>query len=93
MEGSMNQFLLGGIAVASFAVGLFFLRYWRSSGDRFFLFLMLSFWIEAVNRVDMALERSWDEDLPVHYLVRLVSYGLILLAIWDKNRKSRRQRR
>jgi hypothetical protein len=89
MDGLVNHFLLGGIAVASFAVGLFFLRYWRSSGDRFFLFLMLSFWIEAANRVDMSVTSSWNEDLPVHYMVRLVSYGLILFAIWDKNRKSR----
>jgi hypothetical protein len=82
----MNQFLLGGIAVACFAVGLFFLRYWRSSGDRFFLFLMASFWMEAGNRIDMAVTRSWNEDSPVHYLVRLVSYALILIAILDKNR-------
>lgn len=82
----MNQLLLGGVAVACAIAGLFFLRYWRSSGDRFFLFLMLSFLIEAGNRVDMALRGAWSEDLPVHYLVRLVSYGLILVAIWDKNR-------
>lgn len=83
----MNDFLLGSIAVAAFAVGLFFLQYWRSSGDRFFLFLMLSFWIEAANRFHMGLTRSWNEDLPVHYLIRLLSYALILVAIADKNRK------
>jgi hypothetical protein len=83
--------LLGGIAIGSFVAGLFFLRYWRSTRDRFFLFFMLAFWIEAVNRVDMALTDSWNEDdSPVHYLVRLVTYGLILLAIWDKNRPGRR---
>ena len=31
----MNPFLLGGIAVACAAIGLFFLDYWRSSRDRF----------------------------------------------------------
>lgn len=86
----MNEVLLGGIAVASFVVGLFFLRYWLSTRDRFFLFFMLSFWIEAANRVDMALTQSWNEDTPAHYIVRLVSYGLILVAIWDKNRPGRR---
>jgi hypothetical protein len=86
----MNELLLGGIAVASFVAGLFFLRYWRSTGDRFFLFFMLSFWIEAANRVDMALTQSWNEEAsPVDYMVRLLSYGLILLAIWDKNRPGR----
>lgn len=86
----MNQVLLGGIAVGSFVAGLFFLRYWRSTRDRFFLFFMLAFWIEALNRFDMAITQSWNEDdSPVHYLVRLVSYGLILVAIWDKNRPGR----
>jgi hypothetical protein len=85
----VNQFLLGAIALGSFAVGLFFLRYWKISRDRFFLFLMLSFWIEGGNRTYMAIQQSWNEDSPAHYLVRLVSYLLILLAIWDKNRPGR----
>ena len=82
----MQAVLIGGIATACLVAGLFFFRYWRSSGDRFFLFLMLSFWIEAANRLDMAFTRSWTEDAPSNYVVRLVSYGLILVAIWDKNR-------
>ena len=83
----MNEMLLGAIAALSFVAGLVFLRYWRSTGDRFFLFFMLAFWIEAGNRTAMALARTWTEDdSPVHYLVRLVSYLLILVAIWDKNR-------
>ncbi|WP_235538028.1 DUF5985 family protein [Pelomonas sp. Root1217] len=83
---TLNSFLLGGIAALTFVAGLFFLRYWRSTRDRFFLFFMLSFWIEAANRIHMALTPSWNEDTPTHYGVRLLSYGLILLAIWDKNR-------
>jgi hypothetical protein len=86
----MNHTLLGGIAFGSFVAGLFFLRYWLSTRDRFFLFFMVAFWIEAANRIDMSLTSSWNEDdSPVHYLVRLVSYGLILFAIWDKNRPGR----
>lgn len=81
----MNEFLLGGVAVASFVAGLFFLRYWLSTGDRFFLYFMVSFWIEAGNRVGMLWAHSWAEDTPLNYVVRLLSYGLILLAIWDKN--------
>lgn len=86
----MNHTLLGGIAFGSFVAGLFFLRYWLSTRDRFFLFFMVAFWIEAANRIDMSLTSSWNEDdSPVHYLVRLISYGLILFAIWDKNRPGR----
>jgi hypothetical protein len=83
----MNDMLLGAIAAASFVAGLFFLRYWLSTRDRFFLFFMLAFWIEAANRVAMALGHAANgDDSPAHYVVRLVAYGLILLAIWDKNR-------
>ncbi len=82
----MNQFLLGSIAIGSFVIGLFFLRYWRSTGDRFFLYLMLSFWIETINRVAIAWTKALSEDAPVFYWVRLVSYVMILLAIWEKNR-------
>lgn len=78
--------LLGAIAAACFAVGLCFLRYWRSTRDRLFLFFMLSFWIEAANRTHMAMTASWNESEPSHYIVRLASYVLIVLAIWDKNR-------
>lgn len=86
---SANLFLLGAVGMACFAIGLFFLRYWLRSRDRFFAFFALSFWIEAVNRVSMAVTHSWSENAPEHYAVRLVSYGLILYAIWDKNRPGR----
>jgi hypothetical protein len=82
--------LLGATAAGCFVAGLGFLRYWHSTRDRFFLFFMLSFWIEAANRVHMAWTGSWNETEPVHYLVRLLAYTLIVGAIWDKNRPGRR---
>ncbi|KQW36190.1 DUF5985 family protein [Rhizobacter sp. Root404] len=86
----MHELLLGGIAVASFVAGLIFLRYWLSTRDRFFLLFTASFWLEGLNRVHMAVTASWNEEaLPVHYVVRLISYLLILLAIWLKNRPGR----
>ncbi|WP_119156935.1 DUF5985 family protein [Caldimonas tepidiphila] len=84
-----HPLLLGAIACASLVAGLFFLRYWLSTRDRFFLLFSASFLIEAGNRVEMALSQAWGEDAPLNYGVRLLSYGLILLAIWDKNRSSR----
>ena len=86
MSGVAIEMLLGGIAAMSFVAGLLFLRYWHSSHDRFFIFLALSFWIESGNRVLMGVLGGWNEAEPVHYTIRLVSYGLILFAIWDKNR-------
>lgn len=82
----MHEWLLGAIAVGCVVAGLFFLRFWLSTRDRFFLFFAASFWIEAINRLAMTVTRSWSEDVPEHYVVRLLAFGLILFAIWDKNR-------
>ena len=86
----MNDMLIGAIAVASLVASLFFLRFWRSSGDRFFLFFALSFFIEAVNRLLLAHAAQINDDTPLYYLLRLIAYGLILYAIFDKNRRPRK---
>ena len=85
----MNEFLMGGIAIASLVAGLYFFRFWRHTRDAFFIFFALSFWIEGANRVAMAALDLSSEDAPVHYVVRLVAYGLIIAAIVIKNRSSR----
>jgi hypothetical protein len=82
----MQQMLIGAIAAGWLVAGLFFFRFWRHTRDRFFLWFALSFWIEAVNRVALGLLVGATEDNPLVYLFRLVAYGLILLAIWQKNR-------
>ncbi|HEX6435777.1 MAG TPA: DUF5985 family protein [Candidatus Binatia bacterium] len=43
----MDFMLLGAISMASLIAGLFFLRFWKDTGDRFFLFFAVSFLIEA----------------------------------------------
>lgn len=78
--------LLGAIAATSFAIGLFFVKYWRSSGDRFYLLFAASFLIEGVNRAAIGMIGA-TEYLPVHYAIRFIAYGLIVVAIWDKNRQ------
>ncbi|MBI3898961.1 MAG: hypothetical protein HY308_11795 [Gammaproteobacteria bacterium] len=89
----MNEMLLGAIATASLVIGLFFFRFWRSTRDRFFLFFATSFWIEAGNRVLLGLTGGLREDTPWYYLIRLVAYSLIVIAILDKNRPWRKMRK
>lgn len=85
----MAQMLMGAIAAGFVVAGLFFFRFWRQTHDRFFLLFAASFWLEAINRVALALLQHADEHEPLFYLVRLVAYGLILAAIWQKNRTRR----
>ena len=81
----MTHLLAGAIAMASFIITLFFLRFWRSSRDRFFLYFALSFAIEGLHRIYAAMHIGDGEDWPLHYLIRLVAYGLIIVAILEKN--------
>ncbi len=81
----MHDMLLGAIAMASFVAGLFFLKFWKSTGERFFLYFGIAFWIEAVNRILLGAVNI-PENFPICYLIRFLAFGLILFAILDKNR-------
>ena len=81
-----TSMLSGALAACWFVAGLFFLRFWRQTRDSFFLYFTAAFWLEAISRVVAALMTYVSEDEPIFYGVRLVSYGLVILAIWQKNR-------
>jgi hypothetical protein len=82
----LNVMMLGAIAMASFVVGLFFLRFWHRGRDRFFALFAASFFVEALNRAALALSESPSDGAPIIYTIRFVSFLLILAAIVDKNR-------
>lgn len=80
-----TTFLLGAMAMGCAIAALFFLRFWRSSGDRLFLYFALSFLMEAINRTLFALGEYPRDSQPLYYGIRLASYLLILWAILEKN--------
>ena len=77
----MDFMLLGAISMASLIAGLFFLRFWKDTGDRFFLFFAVSFLIEGVNRAALGFSDDPNEGRPFLYFVRVLSFLLILIAI------------
>lgn len=81
----MNAALLGAIAMASLVAALFFLRFWRDTKDRLFLFFSISFFVEGLNRFALAMVSNPNEDQPFFYVVRFLSFLLIVAAILDKN--------
>jgi hypothetical protein len=85
----MEQLLSGAVALGALVAGLFFFRFWHQTRDTFFIYFALAFWVEAGNRVVLGTLLWADERAPVFYTVRLVSYALILVAIWKKNRRTR----
>ncbi|SEU34088.1 hypothetical protein SAMN05443639_118109 [Stigmatella erecta] len=75
--------------MACLACALFFVRFWRESKDRLFALFALSFTVMSLNWFALGLLPVDDERRHYVYVIRLVSFLLILFAIWDKNRTSR----
>jgi hypothetical protein len=82
-------FLYGALATSSFVAGAFFLRFWKSSRDRLFVFFVLGFWTLCVNWVALALYPHTDEQRVAIYVIRLVAFVLIIVGVVDKNRRAR----
>lgn len=89
MTGPATLVALGAIAMECLVAGLLFLRFWRDTHDRLFLLFGLAFSVEAVNRVGLALSPRPNEGDLFFYIVRLLAFGLILMAILDKNRRGK----
>jgi hypothetical protein len=83
----LNDILVGAITAISIVIALFFLRFWKNTGDRFFLLFGLSFLIEGLNRLQLASVTGWQENSPTYYIIRFAAYMLILIAILDKNHR------
>ena len=85
MTTTFTIFLTGAISLACVVVALFFLRFWRATRDPFFIYFALSFALESVSRGASVFVQLGDDN-PVLYGVRVIAYGLIIVAIWQKNR-------
>lgn len=86
----LNQFMLGACAMACWAIGLFFLRYWRTSRDRLFVFFVAAFWALALNWVGLVGLNPSDDTRHWFYLARLLAFFLIIAGVVDKNRRNAR---
>lgn len=78
---------MGAIAMASAVAALFFLRFWRDTGDRLFVIFAAAFLLLAATRIGLVLAHGREEPETYWYWVRLVAFLLILAAIIDKNRR------
>ncbi|WP_257460082.1 DUF5985 family protein [Archangium lipolyticum] len=88
----MNDFISGMTSALCCVAGLFFLRFWRKTRDRFFAFFATSFLLMAVHRMVSLYLRDDSEHLLTAYVIRLLTFVLILVAIVDKNRGTPRKK-
>ena len=84
----MQDFIMGAIAMASLVAVLFFLRFWRETGDRLFAMFSLCFLLLGISRLGLAMMNDAAEEKTYFYWLRLLAYVLILVAIVDKNRQA-----
>ena len=81
----MREVLIGAIAMGFFVASLFFLRFWRQTHDRLFIYFALAFFILSANRVGFVFVADRGSQDDYLYWVRLVAFAIILWAVVDKN--------
>lgn len=86
MNAALFPLMSGAIAAGYVVAALFFLRFWRETGDRFFALFATAFTLLAVQRVATVVAMQWTERTAPLYGLRLFAFLLILAAIVDKNR-------
>jgi hypothetical protein len=82
----VTEFVLGGSAVACIAIALFFLRFWRDSGDRLFAAFAGAFLVFGANRLILALTSEDGDGRIYAYTLRFLAFMLVVWGIVDKNR-------
>jgi len=82
-------FLSGAVALGYMLAAMFFLRFWKRTGELLFLSFSVAFALLSVGQVVIASANIYVEDSSAAYLVRLGAFAIIILAVWRKNRPSR----
>ena len=72
--------------MAHVTIGLFFLSFWVKTKDRLFVMFCWAFWLMGLERLVSSLWVNDFELRPLVYVLRLLAFVLILIAIFDKNR-------
>jgi hypothetical protein len=82
------SFLTGATCLGCLVIALFFMRFWRTTDDRFFALFALAFAILGLNQLALGFLDEASAARPPVYMVRLLAFGLIAAAVVDKNRRS-----
>jgi hypothetical protein len=81
----LDTFLGGMICMGCAVVSLYFLRFWKRTHDRLFVFFGLAFLVLMGERAIREAMELNNEFAPFVYSLRLIAFGLILIGIVDKN--------
>ena len=81
----LDQFLSGTIVMGFAVAALLFLSYWRRTRQRLFLIFSASFCLLAINYTWLALTNIPVEERSPLFLIRLLAFSLIIVAIIQSN--------
>ena len=92
---NLNSFLSGIYMITFLAAGLFFLKYYKASGDRFFALFAGACTVLSMERVVLLYLADPMAAQPLEigpaqswvFMFRLVAFMIILFAIVDKNKR------
>jgi len=78
--------------MASLVAAVFFLRFWRATRERLFIFFALAFLGLGATWVGLAIiNHPADEAQQEYaYILRLLAFVILIIGIIDKNRRSGR---
>lgn len=79
------EFFSGFLAAGFIVCALFFLRYWRRTHDVLFLAFSIAFVLLATQQVLSVFWGVPDEERSSIYILRLLAFLAIILAIAGKN--------
>jgi hypothetical protein len=85
----MIPFLNGVTACASLLAGLAFLRFYRQTSDRLFMWFAFAFWTLSSHWIALAVAQPPDEARHWFFVLRLAGFVLILVAVAEKNARGR----
>ena len=84
----LSDFLSGAIVMGFIVSGLFFLRFWKRTGETLFIAFALAFWLLGLTQALLSFTDIPVEERSWLYLLRLAAFLLILASIWIKNRRA-----
>ncbi len=88
----MIEMLSGALTLAYVVAGVHFLRFWRRTRDHLFLHFAIAFWLFALNQIVASIPVVTNETAGYEYLLRVLGFVFILVAILEKNVWSVRKR-
>lgn len=89
----MIEFLAGALTLAYAVAAFYFVHFWQRTKDRLFLAFAAAFALLALNQLAVFALGVDDERYNYAYVLRVLGFVLILVAILDKNLFGRRRRR